>query len=107
MPRKHRAPPTWLALLQYYAVRFTAAALEAMPIPLARGTARAIARLVAAIDTKHRRIAVRTHCAVAENRSSARCSPDAFRQHRVALCQHFLTNGQLPRATVRRRHIVG
>ena len=73
MPRKRRAPPVWLAWLQYLAVRFTTAMLEAMPLRLARGTARAIAWLVATVDAKHRAIAVRNVAASFPGLSAAAC----------------------------------
>jgi KDO2-lipid IV(A) lauroyltransferase len=59
MPHKRRAPPRWLSLLQYFALRFVTTALEAMPVRIARGTARGIAMLVATLDAKHRRVAER------------------------------------------------
>jgi KDO2-lipid IV(A) lauroyltransferase len=59
MPHKHRPPPAWLSLLQYVAVRLVTAAMEAMPVPVARRAARALALLVATVDAKHRRVALR------------------------------------------------
>jgi KDO2-lipid IV(A) lauroyltransferase len=73
MAHKRRPPPNWLSLLQYAAVRLVAAAMEAMPVGLARRAARALALGVAAVDAKHRRAAERNVAASFPAWSAAAC----------------------------------
>jgi KDO2-lipid IV(A) lauroyltransferase len=73
MPHKRRRAPTWIALLQYAAVRFVTTTMEAMPVAVARRAARAIAWLVATVDAKHRRAAERNVAASFPRISPAAC----------------------------------
>jgi len=100
MARKRRAPPIVLAWIQYLAVRVTAAMLEAMPLFLARGAARALAWLIATIDAKHRRIAVQNVAAAYPGRSEA--AYEAFVRRVYAHLADMLVEILVARRRVRR-----
>jgi KDO2-lipid IV(A) lauroyltransferase len=82
MPHKRRPPPAWLAWIQYVAVRTVAAMLQSLPLRLALRAAEGLALLVATIDAKHRKAAVRNVAASYPSASLAACEAIVRRTYR-------------------------